>query len=175
MKNTARVRKNAATKAASVQTKTTRTAQTVRIILHDEEGETFADFEVSKCFHAAMKCDAQAKGISMTQWIKNATLAKVEKTKNAGNGGIRHLPSLEVKNAAEELNEAASQACVLLELIENHLDHREHRGGSAFVGERADQFNFGLSLLSIHTSERLKKAAADVMETAYGKKTEVAS
>jgi hypothetical protein len=81
----------------------------------------------------------------------------------------------DVRGAAEEVNQATVQSNVLLELIENHLDHREHRSGEDFTGERADQFNFGLSLLAQQTRERLKQAAASIMDAAYQKTAEVVS
>jgi|ERR1039458_5067755 DNA repair protein RadC len=83
--------------------------------------------------------------------------------------------SKDVRGAAEEINLAASQSNVLLELIENHLDYREHRGDEDFTGERADRFNLGLSFLVRHTSERLEKAAANIMSAASSKKRKVAS
>lgn len=86
MKNTIRVRKDAATKAASVQTKTSRRAnsgaENVRILFREPNGKVFADFEIPKTFHAAMLRDAKAKGIGLQQWIENAVWKKITKAQN---------------------------------------------------------------------------------------------
>ena len=91
----------------------------------------------------------------------------------AENGTLKN--SRDVRDAAEEINLAATQSNVLLELIENHLDYREHRGGEDFTGERADSFNLGLVQLISHARDRLKKAAAGMMSAAYPQKPEVVS
>jgi|GEM_PF-6346690 hypothetical protein len=84
---------------------------------------------------------------------------------------VRALAELEgkrdVRNLAENINTAVVQENVLLELIENHLDWREHRSGIDFTGEMADRFNFGLTLLIENTRSRLEKAAKEMMDAAY--------
>jgi hypothetical protein len=57
--------------------KKTKQPQTVRILLHEPDGEVFADFEIPKAFHAAMLRDAKAKGIGLRQWIENAVRDKI--------------------------------------------------------------------------------------------------
>jgi DNA repair protein RadC len=89
-----------------------------------------------------------------------------------------NLPSkaiMDVRGAAEEVNQATIQSNVLLKLLEDHLDHREHRGGVDFTGEMADEFNFGFALLAKHTRSRLKKAAAGIMDAAFPNSAEVVS
>jgi hypothetical protein len=82
MKNTVRATRNGVTKPVPVQTKTARaekpTAPNVRIVIKDEAGKDFADFEIHPAFYAAMQRDAKAKGISLMQWMETAVRAKIE-------------------------------------------------------------------------------------------------
>jgi DNA repair protein RadC len=140
-------------------------------------------------------CPSDADINATRELIRAAALLKIELLDHVIIGDVRRkngytslkglgvfdtamLPSKtvrDVRDAAEEVNQATVQSNVLLELIENHLDHREHRSGADFTGARADEFNFGLSMLAQQTRERLKKAAADIMDAAFPKRAEVAS
>jgi hypothetical protein len=88
-------------------------------------------------------------------------------------GLARALAELEgrhdVRRKAEEMHQAVAQEQVLLELIENHLDWREHHRGIDFTGETADKFNFGLAMLIQNTRERLENADKEMQDAAYQK------
>lgn len=87
MKSKIKVRQNRSAARPSPQAKTNRNhkPENVRIVINDESGKPFADFEIPKAFHAAMQRDAQAKSISMIQWIENAVRAAIENRKPAKN------------------------------------------------------------------------------------------
>jgi hypothetical protein len=84
MKNTIRVHRNGDTQTAPAQTKISRakqpSAQTVHIILHDENGKIWAAFDIPKFFYAAMIQAAKCKGINLQQWIENAVRDKLNAT-----------------------------------------------------------------------------------------------
>jgi phosphotransferase system HPr-like phosphotransfer protein len=80
-----------------------------------------------------------------------------------------------LRDAAENLSDAVDQADTLLELLEAHLDWREHRLGSDFTGEIADKFNHRIFLLSHHARGNMKKATLQIMNLAFNKNTEVQS
>ena len=84
---TNQVRQNCSAARPPSQAKTNRNhkPENVRIVINDESGKPFADFEIPKAFHAAMQRDAQAKSISMMQWVENAVRAAIENRKPAKN------------------------------------------------------------------------------------------
>jgi predicted HicB family RNase H-like nuclease len=48
--------------------------QTVRIILHDKNGDVVVDLDIPEVLHAAMLRSAKRQGISFQQWIKKDKL-----------------------------------------------------------------------------------------------------
>ena len=50
----------------------------VRIVINDPAGKRFTDFEIPQAAYAAMRRDAQAKGISLVNWMADAVRAQVE-------------------------------------------------------------------------------------------------
>ena len=80
----------------------------------------------------------------------------------------------DVRSKAEKMHAAVTQVNVLMELIANHLNHREHRSGENFSGERADTFNWGLEMLIKNTSGCLEKADKEMTNAAF-QKNEVAA
>jgi hypothetical protein len=94
MKNTIRVHRNGDTQTASAQTKIPRakqpSAQTVRIILHDKNGDVVVDLDIPEVLHAAMLRSAKRQGISFQQWIKNDKLElQVLSNQSIKDGGAR--------------------------------------------------------------------------------------
>jgi hypothetical protein len=82
MKNTIRVHRNGDTQTASAQTKISRakqpSAQTVHIILNDENGKEWGDFDIPKFFYAAMIQAAKRNGITLQQWIETAVRNRLD-------------------------------------------------------------------------------------------------
>ena len=173
MKNIAQVHRNGATKPASTQTKTPRVEKASDPM---PKLAICARFKRrGKFVHTILHSDI---GISTEEWVSACRANRVLRDsagKNFFAEAIREIlyrKDSNIKNAAEEMNQAVVQSDVLLELIENHLDYREHRSGEDFSGERADRFNFGLALLAQSTRTRLAEAVEVVMANAYPKKTE---
>ena len=165
MQNTIRVRKNAPTKAASLQTKTARpqpTLETVRILLADDDGKIEADFEIPKAMHEAMQHTAQIKGVSVREWIENAVRDKIESVKNPP---AVH-PFTELEFAKEETN-------ALMQLIAYHMDYQSRDGGG-FSGPEVSAFCGGINLLVGNTRDRLNKAF-DALHKSVKRNSEVAS
>jgi hypothetical protein len=88
---------------------------------------------------------------------------------------LNSVDIIRLRGVAEDMNQAAIKSDVLLQLINHHLDWREHRSGSFFEGAQADRFNWGLAMLIDEARCDLKECVSHVMSLAYNKTPEVAS
>jgi hypothetical protein len=87
MKSTNRIHRNSATKSAPSQAKITseHKPDSIAIVINDEDGKPFADFEIPTALHSAMVMDAYAQKITVLQWIENAVRYKISRSKSADN------------------------------------------------------------------------------------------
>jgi hypothetical protein len=77
---TNRIRKDGSTAAALSQDKTSRNhkPKNVCLVVNDETGKLFADFEIPTEAYSNILRDAKANDISLIQWIENAVSAKIQ-------------------------------------------------------------------------------------------------
>jgi predicted HicB family RNase H-like nuclease len=68
------VKSAAQKRAEKTADKDTAKPQTVRIILHDKNGDVVVDLDIPEVLHAAMLRSAKRQGISFQQWIKKDKL-----------------------------------------------------------------------------------------------------
>ena len=142
MKSTIKVRQHRSAARPLPQAKTSRNhkPENVRIVINDEDGKPFADFEIPKEFHAAMQRDAQAKGISMMQWIEDATREAIQNHKSEtvklpppANGAAQI--AMETELALRDLERVGNSAValVMMNAFEIQKSSQDNRGWEALA------------------------------------------
>jgi hypothetical protein len=166
MKTTIRVRKNAATKPAAVQTKTSRrrvaAPESVRILFADEDsGKIEADFEIPKSFHTAMERDAKAQGISLKQWIETAVRNKIENALSDPSQSS-HQNRRGVVGLLDEFDGARAQSAALHHLLFDALSAKDE-------GVYGEKIKHGIAELIRSTNNRMERVLESVESFVRGK------
>src|ERR1035437_8681028 len=85
IKNQVRQHRSAARPSPQAKTSRNHKPQNVRIVINNEDGKVFAEFEIPKVMHAAMQRAAQSAGISLWEWMQSAVREKIASGKPAKN------------------------------------------------------------------------------------------
>jgi hypothetical protein len=83
--NQVRLNRSAARPSPQVKTNRNHKPENVRIVLWNEDGKVFAEFEIPKVMHAAMQRAAQSAGVSLWEWMQSAVREKIASGKPAKN------------------------------------------------------------------------------------------